>query len=154
MSAKTPDAPDDGYRLSSPERVDPDALRGLYDSVGWAVYPRDIDQLVAAIEGSSFVVVAEVGEELIGLARVVSDDVSVAYIQDILVHPDHHRRGVGRALVEAALERYRHVRLKALLTDDRPEQLRFYASLGFSNTRELQETPLNAFVIIEGAKLT
>ena len=43
---------------------------------------------------------------------------------------------------------------KSLLTDDRPEQLQFYASLGFKNTRDLVETRLNAFVIIEGIDIT
>ena len=75
-------------------------------------------------------------------------------VQDILVHPSHQGRGIGRGLVEAILKRYEHVRQKVLLTDDRPQQLHFYASLGFSNTRELRETPLNAFVIIEGAELS
>ena len=60
---------------------------------------------------------------------------------------------LGRALVNAILKRYSHVRQKVLLTDDRPEQLRFYESLGFRNTRSLTRTPLNAFVIIEGADL-
>jgi ribosomal protein S18 acetylase RimI-like enzyme len=70
------------------------------------------------------------------------------------VHPRHQRRGLGRALVRDCLERFDHVRQKVLLTDDRPSQLAFYASLGFHNTRELEVTRLNAFVIIEGAQLS
>ena len=84
----------------------------------------------------------------IALARAISDDASVVYVQDIFVCPSH-QEGLGRALVNAILKRYSHVRQKVLLTDDRPEQLRFYESLGFRNTRSLTRTPLNAFVIIE-----
>ena len=62
--------------------------------------------------------------------------------------------GLGRALVQDCLDRYAEVRQKVLLTDDRPEQLAFYASLGFSNTRALEVTKLNAFVRIEGAELS
>ena len=90
---------------------------------------------------------------LIGLARVISDDVSIAYIQDVLVHPQHQGRGVGKQLMKMVLERYSHVRQKVLLTDDRPEQLRFYESLGFTNTRTLTMTPLNAFVLINDVSL-
>jgi len=110
--------------------------------------------LLAAIHGSDFLVIAQENGTLIGLARAISDDASVVYIQDILVRPSHQGRGIGKGLVEAILDRYQHVRQKVLLTDDRPEQLRFYASLGFKNTRDLVETRLNAFVIIEGTELT
>jgi len=133
--------------------VDRESLRGLYDSVGWSAYTEDIDGLLAAIQGSSYRVVSQDDDTLIGLARALSDDASVVYIQDILVRPTHQGQGVGRALLEAVLRRYAHVRQKVLLTDDRPGQLSFYASLGFKNTRELVKTPLNAFVMIEGTEL-
>ena len=55
--------------------------------------------------------------------------------------------------MKMVLERYTHVRQKVLLTDDRPEQLRFYESLGFTNTRTLTMTPLNAFVLINDVSL-
>ena len=142
-----------GYRITSAESVDVDSLCALYNSVGWSTYTRDIDGLLAAIDGSDFLVIAQEHGTLIGLARAISDDASVVYIQDILVLPSHQGRGVGKGLVGAILERYRHVRQKVLLTDDRPEQIHFYASLGFKNTRDLVETRLNAFVIIEGAEL-
>jgi len=125
----------------------------LYRSVGWSVYAQDPPKLLGALEGSSSLVCAWDADQLVGLARAVSDGHTIVYIQDILVDPSHQRRGIGRALVQQLLNRYEHVRQKVLLTDDRPEQLAFYASLGFSNTRELRKTPLNAFVRIEGAKL-
>ena len=134
--------------------IDNDALKALYNSVGWTGYTKDIGVLRKAIEGSSHVVVVEEDGKLIGLARALSDDATMMYIQDILVHPAHQGKGIGKALVNALLERYRHVRQKVLLTDARPQQLQFYAALGFKNTRELVKTPLNAFVIIEGAKLS
>ena len=142
------------YRIRPAEYVDDASLCVLYDSVGWSVYTRDLNALHAAIDGSDFLVVAEDNGTLIGLARAISDDVSVVYIQDVLVCPSHQGQGVGKALLSTVLERYAHVRQKVLLTDDRVEQLQFYRSLGFKNTRELVKTPLNAFVIIEGAELT
>ena len=132
---------------------DVSALVGLYTSVGWAVYARDPDKLLAAVRGSHVVVTAWKGEALVGLARTVSDGVTIVYIQDILVHPSQQGRGVGQALVRSILAHYPDVRQKVLLTDDRPEQLRFYERLGFANTRTLRQTPLNAFVIVEGAEL-
>ena len=142
-----------GIRVERVASVDRPSLLDLYDAVGWSVYTRQPDRLVAAIEQSSHVVVAYQGDRLVGLARCVSDGVTIVYIQDILVHPDCQRRGLGRVLVQDCLDRYEDVRQKVLLTDDRQSQLAFYASLGFRNTRELEATPLNAFVRIEGATL-
>ena len=142
------------YQVVSVKSIDADSLCALYDSVGWSVYASDKERLLAAIEGSDFVVIAQETDALIGLARAISDDASVVYIQDILVRPTHQGRGIGKALVRAVLDRFKHVRQKVLLTDNRPEQLQFYGSLGFKNTRDLVRTPLNAFVIIEGTELT
>ena len=141
-------------RTVSAESIDAESLCALYNSVGWSAYTRDINRLLAAINGADFLVIAQENGTLIGLARAISDDASVVYIQDILVRPSHQGRGIGKGLVEAILDRYPHVRQKVLLTDDRPEQLQFYASLGFKNTRDLMETRLNAFVIFEGTELT
>ena len=128
-------------------------VAALYDAVGWTVYTRDKDRLTRAIHNTSYVVCAWEDDRLVGLARCISDDETIAYIQDILVHPAAQRRGIGRRLVESCLVRYQHVRQKVLLTDDRPEQLAFYKSLGFHNTRDLTDVTLNAFVRFENTTL-
>lgn len=123
----------------------PDLL-SLYASVGWTSYTRDPEALARALRQSGFVRTARDGAgTLIGLVRGVTDDVSILYVQDLLVCPEWQRRGVGRALMEAVLERYAHVMQTVLLTDDGPAQLAFYRSLGFHNTRDLVTTPANAF---------
>ena len=121
-------------------------LLHLYASVGWTAYTRDPAALERAVRQSGFVWTArEEDGPLLGLVRGVTDDVSILFVQDILVRPDAQRRGIGRTLMTAVLERYAHVRQMALLTDDGPEQLAFYQTLGFHNTRELVNTPTNAF---------
>ncbi|WP_249393594.1 GNAT family N-acetyltransferase [Deinococcus sp. QL22] len=121
-------------------------LLALYASVGSTAYTRDPAALEWAVRQSGFVwTTREEGGPLLGLVRGVTDDVSILFVQDILVHPNAQRRGIVRALMSAVLERYAHVRQMALLTDDGPEQLAFYGALGFHNTRELVKTPTNAF---------
>ena len=52
--------------------------------------------LAAAILGSSFVVTARAdGGALVGLARAVSDEQTICYLQDVLVHPAWRRRGTA-----------------------------------------------------------
>ncbi|TFD27037.1 GNAT family N-acetyltransferase [Cryobacterium cryoconiti] len=124
-------------------------LVGLYASVGWSVYASDPDSLVRAVEQSSYVVSArDSSGALVGLARAISDDVSICYLQDTLVSSDDQRSGIGKALVERVLERYVHVRQKVLLTDDEPGQRLFYESMGFIEGHDFGPTPLRAFVQI------
>ncbi len=123
-----------------------DDVLSLYGSVAWAVYTDDLDRLMASIEGSQFVVVARQGDRLIGLARAITDGASIVYLQDILVHPDFQRHGIGRQLAEAVLERYAGVRQKVLLTDDEPGQQAFYESLGYTEARSFGDGSLRTFV--------
>jgi ribosomal protein S18 acetylase RimI-like enzyme len=126
-------------------------LINLYDSVGWKAYTvsqRRAD-LARALRNSSFVVTAWLGGTMAGLARGLSDDVSVFYLQDVLVSPQYQRQGIGSRLVKACLERYSHVRTCVLLADEDQRLARFYESLGFRNTRDVQESPLNAFIRME-----
>ena len=80
----------------------------------------------------------------------MSDAATICYLQDVLVLPDEQRNGIGRALVQAILDRYRTVRQKVLLTDDEPGQRAFYESLGFSETRDHPPGTLRAFVRFDG----
>ena len=64
------------------------------------------------------------------------------------------RRSTRRFREAPARERDPDVRQKVLLTDDRPEQLRFYERLGFANTRTLRQTAgITAAEILTGRTL-
>lgn len=121
-------------------------LIGLYNAVGWSAYTNSPDTLLAAIQGSHTVAVAHVGNQLVGLARSISDGASICYLQDILVHPDHHRAGIGRGLAELIFAQYPGVRQKVLLTDDEPGQKAFYESLGMTQASEFPSGAMLAFV--------
>jgi ribosomal protein S18 acetylase RimI-like enzyme len=131
-------------------------LIGLYDSVGWKAYTvsERRPDLPRALRNSTYVVTAWYGERLIGLARALSDDVSVFYLQDLLVLPGYQGQGIGSQLLRNCLERYGHVRMHVLLADDDERARRFYESFGFRNIRDVSETPLNAFVRVHGVQLS
>jgi GNAT superfamily N-acetyltransferase len=121
-------------------------LLALYEAVGWSVYTASPAQLAAGVAGASYVVTARRGGRLVGLARALSDGATICYLQDVLVHPAEQRRGIGRALVGAVLDRYRAVRQKVLLTDDDPGQRAFYESLGYTEIRDYGPGALRSFV--------
>jgi ribosomal protein S18 acetylase RimI-like enzyme len=123
-----------------------DELVSLYDAVGWATYARDSATLHRAMQGSSRVATARRDGQLLGLARVISDGATIAYLQDVVVRPAEQRRGLGKRLVEEAFAPFESVRQKVLLTDDEPGQRAFYESLGFAETRDFDDGSLRAFV--------
>lgn len=126
-----------------------DDLVGLYESVEWIAYTKDPERLTRAVAASFTVATArdEAGA-LVGLARVVGDGLTIAYLQDVLVHPDHQRKGIARELCRLAFEPSADVRQKVLMTDDEPEQRAFYESIGFTEVRDLP-FPIRVFARFE-----
>lgn len=116
----------------------------LYNAHNWTAYTKAPQQLQKAIENSHFVLTAWDQEMLVGLARAISDDVSIFYLQDIIVLPTYEGKGIGQTLIKKCLERYEHVRQKVLMTDDNERVLRFYEKVGYTNLKEKGE--LNVFV--------
>lgn len=136
------------FTISAGSRVSNAEALALYQSVGWAAYTRDPALLAQALRNSSFVVTARNAEgDLAGLARAVSDDVSICYLQDILVDPACQGAGVGRKLLEAVQARFGHVRQTVLLTDDEPGQRAFYEALGFTEGADFSPGPLRVFAL-------
>lgn len=121
---------------------DPREMLQLYESVEWEGYTRDVDKLCRGLANSHLVITArDESGSLLGLARTISDDESVCYVQDLLVNPAFHRQGIGRELLEHLQARYAHCRFFLLSTDHEstPEGKRnhaFYRSLGFLSYEE------------------
>ena len=139
--------PDIEVRVVTDPAELPDAeLLALYESVGWTAYTRRPDTIRAAVAGSSLVAAAFDGERLVGLVRALSDDATVSYVQDVLVHADFQHRGVGARLMAAVAHRFGHVRQHVLLTDDEPAQRAFYEALDYQEIRDFGPGTLRAFV--------
>lgn len=81
--------------------------RRLSEAVGWA----DAfwwEAMSASLAGSVCgVVVHEDSGELVGMGRVVGDGAFYFYIQDVVVHPDHQGRGLGRIIVDGLVDQVR-----------------------------------------------
>ena len=121
-------------------------VRALYDSVGWSAYTDDLDSLMRGLAGSAHVVTAWRGERLVGLARVISDGHTIAYLQDVLVDPEHQRRGIASELVGRAFAPFASVRQHILMTDAEERQRAFYESLGFREIRDFPHGGMRGFV--------
>ena len=105
----------------------------LYTSVGWTNYTDNPEMLRNAYLNSLKIYGAYVDDKLIGIIRVVGDGYSVIFIQDLLVHPDFQRKGVGTLLLKRVLCEYDSVYQMHLITEDSEKTISFYKSLGFTD---------------------
>ena len=136
----------ENIEYSLTKQIETVELIGLYDAVGWSAYTSSPETLLAAIQGSHTVAAARAGNQLVGLARSISDGASICYLQDILVHPEHQRAGIGRGLAGLVFAQYPGVRQKVLMTDNEPGQKAFYESLGMTQASEYPTGEMRAFV--------
>lgn len=112
-------------------------ILSLYASVGWTAYTDDCEALKSGFAHSLLTLGAYDGDELLGLIRAVGDGYTIVFIQDVLVYPQHQRKGIGSALIRAILERFQHVRQIELATDHTAKTIAFYKSLGFCEMSEI-----------------
>jgi GNAT superfamily N-acetyltransferase len=76
----------------------PDEYRALCRAVGWErIMP--VDAGVAGLPASLVGAVVEHDGAAVAMARVVGDGALYFYLQDVVVHPEHQRRGLGAALM-------------------------------------------------------
>ena len=112
---------------------DKDQIKNLYLNNEWYAYTNDIDKLYNGIKNSTGKYAAYDSEKLVGFIRVVSDHYTVCYVQDILIHRDYHRKGIGTELMNWAIDNFGQCRSFMLATDNTEKQKKFYESVGFKD---------------------
>lgn len=112
-------------------------VKALYAEEGWIAYLKDDEKLVRVLDNSLFLLGAYEGCELLGFVRCVGDGEHIVLIQDLIVKRSARRRGIGTLLMNAAMERYKSVRMRCLVTDTADETANaFYKALGFKPLSE------------------
>ena len=90
---------------------------------------RSVDELRQHLQGARWVISAWDGDELVGLARAMSDGVSTAYVSSVMVDARCRGRGVGREIMRRLMTG-RSPSLRWVL-HAREGAMDFYRSLGF-----------------------
>lgn len=117
------------YRLGND--LDLDAMIELYHASTLGAR-RPIDErtrMESMLKHANLVVSAWDGEQLVGIARSLTDFAYVTYLSDLAVRLSHQRRGIGRELMrrtQAAAPLARIVLLAA------PAAERYYPHAGFT----------------------
>ncbi len=126
--------------LRSDKDFDVSSWLDLYPACDWN---RDwlVGNARVMLEHAHLVVTAWTGGALVGSLTVLSDGVNYATIDNVVVHPDCRRRGIGTGIVRHALERLDHLEGGLIKLHAIPGVESFYAGLGFSTVRETVMSP-------------
>ncbi|MGB0370404.1 MAG: GNAT family N-acetyltransferase [Opitutales bacterium] len=100
----------------------------LYLANDWSSASKP-QELLSALRNSHSLVTARIEGRLVGLGNAISDGHLVVYYPHLLVHPDFHRKGIGKGMMQLLQTRYKDFHQQMLTADG--DAIDFYKSLGF-----------------------
>ncbi|MDO9537535.1 MAG: GNAT family N-acetyltransferase [Thermoplasmata archaeon] len=122
-----------GFEIKFVKKWPDEQIVALYKAGGWWLDHYTTDGLQALINGSfAFAVVVEESTgKAVGMGRAISDGVSDAWLQDIVVLKEYRGKGIGRAIIQKLLEHCRSRGIAWIGLVAEPGSKDFYRPLGF-----------------------
>jgi aralkylamine N-acetyltransferase len=123
----------DGFRVELVNSWEKEPIIELYKTGGWWKEYMDASKIPELISGSYLFAVAidVINERAVGMARVISDGIADAYIQDLVVLPAWREKGVGKMIVSKLLEHCRSRGISWIGLIAQPGTDGVYRSMGF-----------------------
>jgi len=106
-------------------------LKELYNNAGWWQERREQD--IAQMLNQVISVGAWKDDILVGFSRAVTDGKFRAYIEDVVVHKEFQRTGIGLKLVSILLEKLTHIDVISLFCEE--ELIPFYEKNDFKYSK-------------------
>ena len=123
---------DNTLRLEVVDSVKPEAVVDLYMDAGWWEEGWSEDVISAMVKNSFRFVGLFEGNELVGMGRALSDGVSDAYIQDIVVRTDYRGQGWVQKIVTFLVKELRDAGVDWIGLVGAPGTKEFYEKMGFA----------------------
>ena len=119
--------------VSLVDHYDTQAIVDLYRAGGWWQDDYDPSEIPRLIKGSfAFAVAIETtSNRAVGMGRVLSDGVSDAYIQDLVILPAFRGRSIGKMIVSLLVKHCTKAGLSWIGLIAEPDSEEFYLPLGF-----------------------
>ena len=116
------------YIYSFSEPINPEELRQLFQQTSWAAGrgPLDIQRM---LDRSQITLGVWDEDKLIAFARVITDDLFRALIDDVVVDQAFRHQGVASMMLGKILKRLEHIEI--VMLDCGSELIDFYGQFGF-----------------------
>ena len=119
--------------------VDTESLIELYKAGGWWHETEETRKRLPEMVRRSFCfIIALHRGKVVGMGRVISDGVSDAYIQDVIVKEEYRKHGIGRELIKRLTQVCLDNQLEWIGLIASSRTIEFYKHLGFR--------PLSGFI--------
>ncbi len=122
---------DERTRIEIVAQAPVEAVIELYMDAGWWEEGWK-EEVIPAMIANSFLFAAVYRDgEMIGMGRAISDGVSDAYIQDVVVRSDHRGQGLGQAIVKRLVKELQKAGVDWIGLIGQPGTKDFYEKIGF-----------------------
>ena len=111
------------------ESISPEAMADLRESVGWNRMEKEYGNPLMT---SFFHIAVYDGDQLVGFVDSVSNGVTDAYIQDLIVRPDYQGKGIGTDLMKKMIAslKEKHIYMISVIFEESLKP--FYDRFGFN----------------------
>jgi ribosomal protein S18 acetylase RimI-like enzyme len=110
-------------------QVSPQEISELRKSVGWNSMEEYYND---SLKQSYFYICCYEEDNLIGFLDVVSNGVTDAYIQDVMVSPKYQGKGIGTNLINKAINKLKEDNIYMISVIFEESLLSFYNKFGFN----------------------
>ncbi len=116
------------YKYNEP--VSAKSLSDLREAVGWNRMEKEYENPLMT---SYYHIAVYENEELVGYIDCVSNGVTDAYIQDLMVHQDYQGKGIGTELMNKMIKYLKEKRIYIISVVFEERLKSFYDKFGFYN---------------------
>lgn len=120
-------------QIATERRIPAEAVRALYDLSRW--WPERTLANIGEVIAGGLALGAWKNGTLIGFVRAVSDGRFRAYVEDVVVHPDHRRSGVASKLLDELMKELTDIDVVSLFCSD--DNCSLYEKAGFNRTSQV-----------------
>jgi len=125
------------YRVNPPLR--PEQVAELFHSSGIKRPIEDLGRIEQMIVHANLTISAWLGEQLVGIARSLTDFSYCCYLSDLAVRSEYQKKGIGRELIRRLREAVGDGVTILLLSS--PIAMTYYPALGFTRAENAWYLP-------------